>query len=136
MPQRRLAALVLATVATFAGCASSDDTGPDTADDGAAATVDGDVVAVGPAPVPGDAVGSLGDAVEVAAGAPGQAADAACTIDRQTLESAVETYELLNGSRPTSEQELVDAQMIREPSERFEITADGVVVPAPASPCP
>ena len=51
---------------------------------------------------PGDGVGSIGDAVEVAAGAPGDAADAACTVDRQTLELAVETYELLNGALPST----------------------------------
>ena len=135
MPQRRFAALVLATVATLAACGSSGDA--DTSS--ASATVDGAVVAVGdapaPAPAPGDGVGSIGDAVEVAAGAPGDAAAAACTVDRQTLDTAVETYELLNGALPTSQQELLDAQMIREMSVRYEISAEGVVVPAPGSPC-
>ncbi|HSP28397.1 MAG TPA: hypothetical protein VLN74_07595 [Ilumatobacteraceae bacterium] len=131
MSQRRFAVLVLAAVATLAACGSSDDS-----DTGAAsADVDGEVVAVGPAPAPGDGVGSLGDAMEVAAAAPGQAADAACTLDRQTLAAAVEAYELLNGSLPASEQELLDAQMIREPSERFDVTADGALIPAPGSPC-
>jgi len=135
MPQRRFAALVLATVATLAACGSSGDA--DTSS--ASATVDGAVVAVGdapaPAPAPGDGVGSIGDAVEVAAGAPGDAAAAACTVDRQTLDTAVETYELLNGALPTSQQELLDAQMIREMSVRYEISPEGVVVPAPGSPC-
>ena len=136
MPQRRFAALVLVVVA-LAACGSS--SGSDTSSDGA--TVDGDEVAVGEAPAPvttpasGDGVGSIGDAVEVAAGAPDDASAAACTIDRQTLESAVETYELLNGALPATQQELLDAQMIREPSVRYEITADGAVVPAPGSPC-
>jgi len=135
MPQSRFAALVLATVATLAACGSSGDA--DTSS--ASATVDGAVVAVGdapaPAPAPGDGVGSIGDAVEVAAGAPGDAAAAACTVDRQTLDTAVETYELLNGALPTSQQELLDAQMIREMSVRYEISPEGVVVPAPGSPC-
>lgn len=133
MPQRRFAALVLAAVATLAACGSSDDS-----DTGAAsAAVDGDVVAVGPAPVPGDGdgVGSLGEAMEVVAAASGQAADEACAIDRQTLETAVEAYELLNGSLPANQQELLDAQMIREPSERFDVTSDGAVIPVPGSPC-
>ena len=133
MSQRRFAALVLAAVATLAACGSSDASDSATA----AATVDGDVVAVGDAPLPGgDGGGSLGDAMEVAAEAPGQAADAACVIDRQTFETAVEAYELLNGALPTSQQQLLDAQMIREPSERFEVSADGAVIPAPGSPCP
>ena len=131
MSQRRFAALVLAAVATLAACGSSDDS--DTA--AASADVDGEVVAVGPAPAPGDGVGSLGDAMEVAAAAPGQAADAGCTLDRQTLATAVEAYELLNGSLPANEQELLDAQMIREPSERFDVTADGAVIPASGGPC-
>ena len=138
MLQRRFAALVLA-VAALAACGSSNDSGTGSGE----ATVDGAEVAVGDAPAPppatapaaGDGVGSLGDAVEVAAGAPGEASDTACTIDRQTLESAVETYELLNGALPTTQQDLLDAQMIRELSVRYEVTADGAVVPGTGSPC-
>ncbi len=133
MPQRRFAALVLVAVATLAACGSSGD--PDAGD--ATATIDGDAVAVGAAPAPVDGGGSaIGKAIAVAAAAPGEAADAACTLDRQTLESAVEAYELLNGALPTSQQDLLDTQMIRELSVRFEISADGTVVPAAASPCP
>ncbi len=131
MSTRRFAALVLAATAALAACGSSDD-----ADSTASsATNDAAEVAVGAAPLPGDGVGSIGDAIEVAAGALGDADDAACTIDLQTLESAVEVYEVLNGALPTSQQELLDAQMIREPSVRFEVSAEGVIVPAPGSPC-
>jgi hypothetical protein len=139
MPQRRLAALVLVVVvATVGACGSSGtDPGAATRTDAGTATanVDGDVVAVGAAPVPGDGVGSLGDAVEVAAGAPGQAVGVACSADRQTLETAIEAYELLTGSVPTSQQELVDAQMIRELSPNFDVGVDGALVPAPGSSC-
>ena len=131
MLTRRFAALLLATTIAVAACGSSGDSDTSTA----SASVDGDVVAVGAAPLPGDGVGSIGDAVEVAAGAPGDAGDAACTVDRQTLELAVETYELLNGALPTTQQELLDAQMIRELSVRYEIADDGAVVPASGSPC-
>ena len=133
MPHRRFAALVLAIVATLAACGSSGDSDTNSA----ASTIDAAVVAVGdaPAPAPGDGVGSIGDAIEVAAGAPGEASAAACTIDRQTLDTAVETYELLNGAMPTSQQELLDAQMIREMSVRYDISPEGAVVPAPGSPC-
>jgi hypothetical protein len=143
MPQRRFAALVLVVVvAAVSACGSSGtdtradarvDAGTDPAT--ATANVDGDVVAVGAAPAPGDGVGSLGDAVEVAAGAPGQAVGAACSLDRQTLEMAIEAYELLTGSVATSQQELVDAQMIRELSPNFDVGADGALVPAPGSSC-
>ena len=135
MPQRRFAALVLAMVATLAACGSSVDS--DTSS--ASATVDGDVVAVGDAPAPAppsdDGAGGISGAIEVIAGAPGDAAVAACTIDRETLGTAVQAYELLNGALPTSQQDLLDAQMIREVSVRYEISADGVVVPAAGSPC-
>jgi len=135
MPSRRFAAIALIAVATLAGCGSSN--GPDTA---ASASVDGDVVGVGVAPAPpvpgdGDAAGGIAGAVEVAAGALGDADVAACSVDHQTIQTAVEAYELLNGALPTSQQELVDAQLIREPSVRFEISPEGAVVASPGSPC-
>jgi hypothetical protein len=97
-------------------------------------------VGAAPAPVPptpadGGGAGGLGDAVEVAAGALGDADVAACTVDHQTIQTAVEAYELLNGALPASQQELVDAQLIREPSVRFEISPEGAVVASPGSPC-
>ena len=137
MPLRRFAVIVSIAVATLAGCASSND-----ADTAASASVDGDVVGVGAAPAPapptpaeGGGAGSLGDAVEVAAGALGDAEVAACTVDHQTIQTAVEAYELLNGALPASQQERLDAQLIREPSVRFEISPEGAVVAAPGSPC-
>lgn len=131
MSSRRFAALVLAAAAALTACGSSSD-----ADSTAAsATIDGADVAVGAAPLPGDGVGSIGDAVEVAVGALDDAAAVACTVDLQTLQSAVDTYEVLNGTLPTSQRELLDAQMIRELSVRFDVSAEGVVVPAPGSPC-
>ncbi len=131
MSKGSLAAVVLVATAALAACASGD-----SATDTASATVDGASVAVGAAPLPSGDGGGLGDAVEIAAAAPGDASGAACGVDRRTLELAAETYELLTGSAPTSQQELLDAQIIRELSVRFEIGADGTVVPAPASPCP
>ncbi len=139
MPTRRSTAALVTAVLALAACGSSSDSDTDSG----GATVEGAEVAVGAAPAPppattpaaGDGAGSIGDAIEVAAGAPGEASDVACTIDRQTLESAVETYELLNGTLPTAQQELLDAQMIRELSVRYDVTADGTVVPATGSPC-
>ena len=131
MSRRGVTTLVLAATAVLAACGSS--SGSDSGSD--SAIIDGDVVAIGAAPLPGDGVGSLGDAVEVAAEAPEDASGTACTVDRQTLELAAETYELLNSTAPTSQQDLLDAQMILEPSARFMIDADGAVVPAPGSPC-
>ena len=131
MTTRATAITILVAGVLLSACGSSGD-----ANSGAeSANVDGTVVAVGGAPLPGDGVGSVGDAIEVAAGAPADADTAACAVDRQTLELAAETYELLNDAAAASQQELVDAQMILEPSPRFTIDADGAVVPAPGSPC-
>lgn len=131
MRQHRLIALFVASTVAFAACGSSSES------DSAAgsATVDGDVVAVGTAPLPAAGGGGIAGALEVAVGALGEADDVACTVDRQTLAAAVESYEILNGALPTSQQDLLDAQMIREWSVRFEISAEGAVVAAPGSPC-
>ena len=41
----------------------------------------------------------------------------------------------LNGSLPPTQDALVEAQILSERSTRFEITAEGAIVPAPGSPC-
>lgn len=137
MRARRLIAILVVSTLAFAACGSSNES--DTS--AGSATVDGDVVAVGSAPLPGDSDdggdggGGIGGALEVAVGALDDADAAACTADRQALQAATETYEILNGTLPTSQQELLDAQMIREVSVRFEITAEGDIVAAPGSLC-
>lgn len=124
-------AIVLATAASLAGCGGSDgaSSSPAASDAGPA------LVAVGDAPVPGNGVGSLGDAVKIAAAAPGQADAAACDIDRQTLETVVAAYEALNGTPPTSQDDLIADKWIEEASPRFLITPDGLIVASPGSPC-
>ena len=77
----------------------------------------------------------IGDAVEVAVGALAGADAAACDLDRRALEDASELYLVLDGSLPPTQSALVEAQILREPSARFEITAEGVIVPGPGSPC-
>ena len=94
-----------------------------------------DSASVATTPAAQDGVGSLGDAVEVMAGAPAQADGAACDVDRQTLEIAVEAFYALNGSLPTSQSDLVEGQLVKELSPRFDISADGAVVPSATSPC-
>jgi hypothetical protein len=121
---------VAGLVALTSACGSDAGSDPAPVDDATPTTV---ATAGGGA---GDAVGSVGDAVQVAAGAPGQASDAACAADRQTLETAAELYLGLNGVLPPSQAALVDAQLIRELSSRFEIAPDGAIVAAPGSPCP
>ena len=84
MSTRPVSVLVLAAAVVLASCGSS--SGSDSAAD--SADVEGNVVAVGAAPLPDDAGGSLGDAVQTAAEAPDDASAAACTVDRRTLELA------------------------------------------------
>jgi hypothetical protein len=131
MSSCRSAAVLVAALLALTACGSSNDS--DTTAGGA--TADGDAVAVGAAPTAPSGAGNLGDAVKVAAGAVDDATAAVCPIDRQTLETAVDAYELLNGELPTSQQELLDAQLILEVSVRYDITAEGAVVPAVGSPC-
>lgn len=142
MCQRRLIALFAASTVVFAACGSASESDSSAG----SATVEGDVVAVGTAPLPagggesdggggGDGGGGIASAIGVAVGALDEADDVACTLDRQILEAATESYEILNGALPTSQQDLLDTQMIRELSVRFEISAEGAVVAAPGSPC-
>jgi len=131
MHQRCLVVLLVTVTAALAACGSSGDS-----DVGAgSATVDGAVVAVGAAPLPGDAVGSIGDAVEVAAGAPAQANAAACGVDRQTIDTAVELFSATTGTGPTSEQDLVDAGILQDVMVGWDLAADGSIVPAPGGAC-
>lgn len=114
-----LLAAVIAATATLVACGSAGESSPATSE--RSATTDG--------------VGDLGDAVEVAAGAPARAATASCIADRDTLELAVEAYSLLNGVAPTSQDALVAAQILREPSTRYDVNSDGDIVPASGSAC-
>jgi hypothetical protein len=63
-----------------------------------------------------------------------QAQPLACDTDRKTLEAAVETFTMLNGSPPADEAALVPS-VLRSEVTTFDVTADGTVVPAPGSPC-
>jgi|GEM_PF-3483376 len=131
MNQRRLVVLLVTVTAALAACGSSG--GSDSV--AGSATVDGAVVAVGAAPLPGDAVGSIGDAVEVAAGAPAQVNAAACDVDRQTIETADELFYVTTGADPTSEQNLVDAGILQDVTVGRDLAADGSIVPAPGGAC-
>jgi hypothetical protein len=80
-------------------------------------------------------IGSIGDAVEVAAGAPTQANSAACDIERQTFELASDAYLALTGAPASTQQDLVDQGLLREPSLLLDVAADGTIIPAAGSPC-
>ena len=77
----------------------------------------------------------LSGAVEVAAGAPTAASDAGCVLDRSTLAAAIEVFIALEGEPPTSEQDLVDAQLITEPTDSYDVDVDGEIVAEPGSRC-
>ena len=123
-----LAVVVAATLVSACGSASTDDTAATDEASGGSQTTDA-------ATDPPAQVGSIGDAVQVAVGALDGADTAACDLDRRALADASELYLALNGSLPATQDALIEAQILTEPSVRFEITADGTIVPAPGSPC-
>lgn len=114
--------LVGGIVVTASACASGDP-GPNAVVDATPATT--------------SAVADRGGdgAVEVLAGAPGEAGAAACTAVLQTLTTAAETFEALEGNVPTDQDALVAAGLVRDASPWFEVTGDGEVVPVAGGPC-
>lgn len=79
------------------------------------------------------AVGDAGDTADEAGGETGGEADR-CTAERQTLEVAAEAYEAMLGATPITQQDLVDAGLISQPSAEFDLVA-GAIVPVPGSSC-
>jgi hypothetical protein len=140
--RRPILVLAVALVGLGSACGSSDTASSNAASPNAASpdTVAAPAASAGTEMVavttqPPAQVGSVGDAIEVAAGAPAMAQDAACTLDLQSLQDASEMYLALNGTLPTSQDDLIGAQLVQERSVRFEISAEGDIVPAPGSPC-
>ncbi len=78
-----------------------------------------------PTTVPGQTVAPDGD---------GNANAVACVTERQQVQLAVDSFELLNGTLPASEAALVPDFLVLE-SSLFDITPTGEVVPAPGSGC-
>lgn len=64
----------------------------------------------------------------------GNANAVACVTERQEIQLAVDSYEILRGGLPTTEAELVPDFLLHE-STLFDITPEGQVVPAPGSGC-
>ena len=60
---------------------------------------------------------------------------AICATDSQTLAIAVDSYFAQYGGTEIAESDLFSAHLIREESTMHDLTADGTIVPAPASPC-
>jgi hypothetical protein len=131
MTRRPVSVLVLGLALVASACGSP---ARDSDDSGRASVPDATIGAATPTTSAGQG-GGIGGAIKVIAEAPGQANDAACAIEVQTLTTASEAFHVLNGAEPTSQNDLLDAGLIKEPSPWFEITPDGVLVPAPGSPC-
>ena len=132
--RRPILVLAVALVGLGSACGSSDTASSVQASSNTVAVpADTEMVAV--TTDPPAQVGSVGDAIEVAAGAPAKAEDAACNLDLQSLQDASEMYLALTGTLPTSQDDLIGAQLVQERSVRFEISAEGDIVPAPGSPC-
>lgn len=132
MFRRCILPAVVGLAALLSACGSSS---TDTADAAADQPIGG---VESPAPTtaaPTGGGGGIAGAVQVAVGAL-QGADAvACDADLRALEDASELYLALNGSLPPTQDALVEAQILSERSTRFEITAEGAIVPAPGGPC-
>jgi len=64
----------------------------------------------------------------------GNAHGVACVTERQEIELAVSSYEILKGSLPVSEADLVP-DFLRTESALFDITPTGEVVAVPGSGC-
>jgi hypothetical protein len=60
---------------------------------------------------------------------------AACTEERSLLEKAVQAYMLLNPDASVTEAALVSNGYLHAQSTLMDVTATGIVVPAPGSPC-
>jgi hypothetical protein len=75
-----------------------------------------------------------GSVVVANAGVFDETAQQACTLERSSLEQILESYTLLEGHPPASENDLVPTYL-REHSMMFDLSADGAWVPAPGSKC-
>jgi hypothetical protein len=133
MMRRHASVVVLGLALLVSACGSSsggsDESGPAAAPD---ASIGSQTPAASP---PSNQGGGIGGAIRVIAEAPGQAEDAACAIEVQTLTTASEAFYALTGGEPTSQDDLLEEGLIRETSPWFEIGPDGVIVPVPGSPC-
>ena len=128
---RRHVSILIIGMALVAGACSSSPRGSD--DSGPVSVPDSTIGRVTPTTSAGQ--GGIGGAIKILAEAPGQANDSACVTEVQILTTASEAFSALKGSKPTSQNDLFEAGLISEPSPWFEITPDGVIVPAPQSPC-
>jgi hypothetical protein len=129
----RAAIVVVSFGALAAGCGSSD---------GSGSAVTAPVVTVAIASMPTTTTttaeaqtGSIGDAIAVAVGAIDDSRAETCDIIRRTLETASEALYAMTGAFPTSQADLVEAQILREPSTEFDIAVDGTIVPVDGGPC-
>ncbi|MCU1359927.1 MAG: hypothetical protein JWN99_1216 [Ilumatobacteraceae bacterium] len=110
------AGLILMTAGPLAACA-----------DGEAAKAVSNELDVVDGSAPG---GSAGDQQVMA-----QATGVVCEADHTTMQTAIDVFEATMGRLPTSQAELVDAQLLREPSTTYDMTAAGALVPAAGSTC-
>ena len=67
-------------------------------------------------------------------GVTGEAREASCTTERRTIESAVDSYILLNGTAPPTLDEagLIDAGLLQSQSSLFDVQG-ATVVPQPGA---
>jgi hypothetical protein len=134
MLRRSAIVFIMSFTALAAGCGSSDTSSSAATTPVASAPVE--TVAVGVPPTTAQAqTGGIGDAIQVAVGGIDDATNAACDTTRRTFEVASEAFYIMNGSLPTSQAELVEADILREPSTDFQIAPDGSIQPIASGRC-
>ena len=112
----RLVSTLTIALTVFVGC-SSDKTGNT------------------PATFPVGVPGATAATAPLGTGFFGSATSASCETDLKTLELAVESYRALNDRYPDSEAELIEGGLLVNQSEFHDVTAGGVIVPAPSQDC-
>jgi hypothetical protein len=62
-------------------------------------------------------------------------ADLSCGTERETLQTAIDTFTMLEGAPPATEADLVTEGYLRDESTMFDLDPAGAIVPAPTSRC-
>ena len=73
--------------------------------------------------------------VTLSTGVFGNTQSAACATDLTLMETAVESYLVLNGGTEVTEAGLVEQGVVREPSALHDIGPNATVVPSPTGGC-
>lgn len=82
-----------------------------------------------------ETVGSVTEQVDDGLQAVPVANALSCDTERRTIEMALQAYEAVVGSAPSSEADLVTQGILREESALYDLDPTGAIVPATGSSC-